>query len=103
MVVPPPYVSTALSDTVPEPISVRLPVAPLTTPPSARVFPLLSTVAVTLGCTLILLARVKLAAPDCSVLLPVTLTSPAPSAVLLPTCNMPPPLNVVPTVPVAGP
>ena len=49
--------------------------------------------------TAIGLARLKLAAPDFKMVLPVTLTSPAPNELLLLTCTVPPPLNAVPVVP----
>jgi hypothetical protein len=78
-------------------------VLPLITPPKVRLLALLlSNVAATLEPMMILFPTLKPAAPDCNVLLAVTLKSPAPSALLLPTCNVPA-LKVVPTVPVAGP
>ena len=78
------------------------PPLPLMTPLNVRLLPLLSTVAVCVVATAMLLAMFKPAAPVCSVLLPVTFTSPAPSAALLPTCTVML-FNVVPIVPAAGP
>ena len=50
-----------------------------------------------------LLARFRPSAPAFKVLLPATLTSPAPSEALFPTCTTPPPLKMVPFVPANGP
>ena len=86
---------------VPPPIAVKAPL-PLMAPLSVRLYPLLLAVTVTPDTALKLLPKLT-AAAACKVPLAVTLTSPAPSALLLPTCKVPPPLKVVPTVPAAGP
>ena len=61
-----------------------------------------SSVAVAPELTVRLLVTVRPDAPDCNVPLPAKLTSPAPSALLFPTCNVPPSI-MVPIVPCAGP